>query len=133
MTAASEVACLRSPGPGSGRGRRLLRAKFLCRCCVTRAGARSRLEARAFGRLLGLPHRADETQTPSQDRSDQALLLAVVSDRTSRRIDPAGQRGFGDDTPVPDRSQQGVLADDPVAILDQMQQKIEYLRLDRNQ
>ena len=40
---------------------------------------------------------------------------------------------FGHDAAAPDRRDQIVLADDAVAVLHQVNQQVEHLRLDRNQ
>ena len=53
---------------------------------------------------------------------------AGVADRIPGGVDSAGQRRFGDDTAVPDRLDQIVLADDPLAVLDQIDQQVEHLR-----
>ena len=42
-------------------------------------------------RGLGFPHLADEPETFSGNRSDQALLLAAVADCLANRIDMTGQ------------------------------------------
>jgi hypothetical protein len=60
-------------------------------------------------------------------------LFAAVADGSARRVDAAGQRRFRDDPPAPDRLQEIVLADDAVAILHQIDQEVEDLRLDRDQ
>jgi hypothetical protein len=49
--------------------------------------------------------------------------------RASVRI----SRWSSPDSPVPDRRDQVVLADDPLAVADQKRQQIEYLGSDRNQ
>jgi len=58
------------------------------------------------------------------------LSLAIVADRGSRRVDPAGHRRVGDGTAAPDPGNQIVLADHTVAVLDQIDQQVEHLRLD---
>ncbi len=75
---------------------------------------------------------ADEAKTLSRNGADHGLILAAVADRLARGVDPARQRGFGDDAAVPHRLDQIVLGDDVVAILDQVNQEIEHLRLDRD-
>ena len=52
------------------------------------------------------PHSADEPEALAGDRSDQALLLAAVTDRLAHRVDVAGQSGFRDDPPAPHRLEQ---------------------------
>ena len=60
------------------------------------------------------------------------MILAAVADRLARGVDPARQRGFGDDAAIPHRLDQIVLGDDVVAVFDQVNQEIEHLRLDRH-
>ena len=79
------------------------------------------------------PQGADKAEAFARDGADQALLLAAVADRLARGIDAAGQRRIRDDAAPPDRGDQVVLADDAVAILDQVDQQIEHLRLERDQ
>ena len=86
-----------------------------------------------FGAVRGLRlYVADEAKALSRDGADHGLILAAVADRLARGIDPARQGGLGDDAAVPDRLDQIVLADDVVAIFDQVNQQIEHLRLDRH-
>jgi hypothetical protein len=47
-----------------------------------------------------------------------------------RGRDPAGQGGFGDDAPVPDRRQQVILAGDAIPVRDEIGERIEYLGFD---
>ena len=87
------------------------------------------------GDLRDTPPRTDgpdEAQTFARDRADQPLFFAAVADRLARRIDAAGQRRIRHDAAAPDRCDEIVLADDAVAILHEIDQEIEYLRLDRN-
>ena len=77
-------------------------------------------------------HVADEAKALSRDGADHDLILAAVADRLARGVDPARQRGFGDDAAVPHRLDQIVLGDDVVAVFDQVNQEIEHLRLDRD-
>ena len=59
--------------------------------------------------------------------------LAAVADRAPGRIDASGQRRLRDDPAVPDTGDEIVLADDSLAVLDQVVQEIEDLRSKRNQ
>ena len=77
-------------------------------------------------------HVADEAKTFSRKGADHDLILAAVADRPARGVDPARQRGFGDDAAIPHRLDQIVLGDDMVAVFDQVNQQIEHLRLDRH-
>jgi hypothetical protein len=67
---------------------------------------------------------------PARQRADQLLFFATVPDGASRRGDPAVQGGFRNDPSVPDGGQKVILADHSIAISDQEQKKVEYLRLD---
>ena len=82
--------------------------------------------------LLGAANVADEAKALARDGADQALVPAAVADCPARRVDPAGQGGFRDDPPVPDLFNQIVLGDDAVAILDEIDEEVEHLRLDGN-
>jgi hypothetical protein len=64
------------------------------------------------------------------DGANQALLLASVAYGPARSIDPAGKRRFGHGSTTPDRGQQVVLAHHTFAVINQKQEKIEYLRFD---
>ena len=86
-----------------------------------------------FAAVRGLRlHVADEAKTFSRKGADHDLILAAVADRPARGVDPARQRGFGDDAAIPHRLDQIVLGDDVVAVFDQVNQQIEHLRLDRH-
>ena len=58
-----------------------------------------------------------------------AAALRVVSDRSPGRIDPTGERRFRYDPPAPDAVEHVVLADDAVAVSNEVFQKIEDLGL----
>ena len=75
---------------------------------------------------------ADEAKAFSRKGTDHDLILAAVADRLARGVDPARQRGLGDDAAIPHRLDQIVLGDDVVAVFDQVNQEIEHLRLDRH-
>src|SRR5467141_3611191 len=77
-------------------------------------------------------HSADEPEALARNGADQLLVLAAVADRLSHSVDAAGQRRIRNDPAAPDRSDEIVLADDPVAVLHQINQEIEYLRLNGN-
>jgi hypothetical protein len=88
-----------------------------------------------LGRLVVVNLRVQgthEAQTLARDGADQLPLPAAVADRRSCRIDTAGQRLFRHNSTAPDRSDQIILADDTVAVLHQVDQKVEHLRLDVN-
>ena len=65
-------------------------------------------------------------------RANAALVLSAVADRAPRRADAGAERRLRNDAALPDRVDQLVLAHDPVAVANQMDQQIEYLRLDGN-
>jgi hypothetical protein len=75
---------------------------------------------------------AHEAQAAPRDRLDELLLLAAVADRSPCSVDTVAERGFRHDAPVPDVREQVILAYDAVAVADQMQDKVEHLRLDMN-
>jgi len=75
---------------------------------------------------------ADEAETLAGDRPDQAPLLAGVANGFANRVDVTGDRRLRDNSAAPYRSEQVVLADDAVAVPDEMQQQIEDLRPDRH-
>ena len=77
-------------------------------------------------------HVADEAKAFSRKGADHDLILAAIADRLACGVDPARQRGFGNDAAIPYRLDQIVLGDDVVAVFDQMNQEIEHLRLDRH-
>jgi len=76
---------------------------------------------------------ADEADALADDRADQPLLLAGVADRAARGVDAARKGRFRDDPSPPDRSQEIVLADDPIAVSDQEYQEIKHLGLNGDQ
>jgi hypothetical protein len=64
----------------------------------------------------------DEANTLPLQRADQTLLLPAVADGAACGIDPAGEGRIGDDPAAPDRLDEIVLAHDPAAVLDQIDQ-----------
>jgi hypothetical protein len=75
----------------------------------------------------------DKADAPTEQGFDQPLFEAVIADRAARSIDPACQRGFRDGAPLPNGRKQLVLAHYALAVLDQIHQKVEDLRLDRHE
>jgi hypothetical protein len=71
---------------------------------------------------------SDEAKAFAHDRADQALILPAIPDYLARRVDMAGEGGFGDDTALPDVIEQVILADDARAIFDKVGEQIEDLR-----
>ena len=78
-------------------------------------------------------HVADETNAFSCDRADQPLILAGVANRMTGSGNSAGQGGIGNIPTVPNVLDQIVLADDTLAILEEILKKIENLRFDGDQ
>src|SRR5258708_38166019 len=85
-----------------------------------------------FGAVWLRAHSTDEAEALARDGADQLLLLAAVADRLARGVDAAGQRRIRHDPAAPDRRDEIILADDALAILHQVDQEIEHLRLDRD-
>jgi len=77
-------------------------------------------------------HVAHEAQALARDGADQLLAVAIVADRLARGIDAAGQRGVRHDTAAPDRRDEIVFCDDAIAVLHDVDQQVEYLRLHCN-
>src|SRR5882757_10745581 len=65
----------------------------------------------------------------SRNGPDQLLLHAAVADRLSRGVDAAGERRVRNYSPRPDRGNEIVPADDAAAVLHQIDQQVEDLRL----
>jgi len=77
-------------------------------------------------------HVADETESLAGDGADQLLVVAAVAERLAGGVDAAGQGGIRHDPAAPDRGDEVVLAHDAVAVLHQVDQQVEHLRLDRD-
>jgi len=76
---------------------------------------------------------ADKPKPLARKGAYELLLLTAVANRPAHGVYSAGQRRLGYDPSTPDRGNEIVLADDAVAVLDEMDQKVEDLRLERNQ
>jgi hypothetical protein len=63
-------------------------------------------------------------------RPNESLLVPGVTKRSPGTIDPAAQRGLGDDPAIPDRLDKFILADNPVMVAHEVKDEIEHLRLD---
>ena len=85
--------------------------------------------AAARGLLL---HLADEAESALVDRADHLLRAAVVADHAPRRADARVERRIRHHAALPHRLEQLVLADDAVAVLQQIGEHVEHLRLDRH-
>ena len=75
---------------------------------------------------------ANEAQALSGDCTDQFLFAATVADSLARGVDAAGQGRIRDDPAAPYRRDEIVFADHTIAVLHQIDEQIEYLRLDAN-
>ncbi|MCY1235083.1 hypothetical protein D9M72_476870 [compost metagenome] len=67
------------------------------------------------------PDFANEAVTLAGDRANEALLLSAIADRLANRVDMAGDGRFRDDPAAPHCLEQVILADDSIAVADQMQ------------
>jgi hypothetical protein len=74
----------------------------------------------------------DKAQTLTRYGADQLLLVAAITDRFPRGIDTTCKSRVRHDPTGPNCTDEIVLADDPIAVLDQVNQEVEYLRLNRN-
>ncbi len=74
----------------------------------------------------------NETKATLVQRANEALVVAAVAERAPCRADPGAQRRLRDDAALPNRVEQLVLADDSISIPNEVNQQIEYLRLDVN-
>ena len=77
-------------------------------------------------------HGADEAQPFACEGADQLLLLAAVANRLSSRVDAACQRRIRDNPTAPNGSDEVVFANDPVAVLHQVNQEVEHLGFNGN-
>jgi hypothetical protein len=73
---------------------------------------------------------ADESKAFAWQRLDQSLPVAAIADGAAGRVDAVEQSRVRNDPPMPDRSQQLILADHAVTVANQMNEEIEDLRLD---
>jgi len=80
-----------------------------------------------------LLHRANEAEALALERADQGLRGPAVADRLARAIDRGGHRRIGYDPPAPNRLEQFILADNAVAMADQIDDQIEDLGRDGDQ
>src|SRR5215475_9172984 len=80
-------------------------------------------------RLMFFLDGADEAKALSRGRPYQALLFAAVSDCLSCSVNPAGQGRLRDYSPAPHGRDEVIFADHALAVFNQVDQKIEDLRL----
>ena len=76
--------------------------------------------------------RRHEPVAAAVQRLDDSLLLPVVADGSPGRLDAGRERRLADEAVAPDVVEQLVLGDDAVAVLDQVGEHAEHLRLDRH-
>src|SRR5262245_50978784 len=75
---------------------------------------------------------ADKTKSALVQRAYEALVAAAVAERAPCRADAGAQRRLRDDAALPNHVDQLVLADDPIAVANQVNEQIEHLRLEVN-
>src|SRR5207302_2802236 len=73
---------------------------------------------------------ADKTKSPLVEGADQSLAVPAVAKRAPSGADTGADRRLRHDPALPDRVDQLVLADDPVAIADEENEQVENLRLE---
>jgi len=66
------------------------------------------------------------------ERANEGLVLAVVTDGAPRRTDTRAECGLRNDTAMPYRFDQLILAHDSIAVSNEIDQQIKYLWFDRN-
>jgi hypothetical protein len=84
------------------------------------------------GRRPRLVGRSDEPVAAAVHRPDEPLDLPVVADRLASLFDPAGHRRLADEPPAPDPVHQLFFGHHPIAVVYQVREHIEDLRLDRH-
>src|SRR5437764_327060 len=102
--------------------------------CRVVQGLRRRRVVDPRGRLrrIALIDLAYEPKPAFVQRADESLIDSAISERTTSRADARAQRRIRDDAPLPDRINQLVFANRPIAIADEVDEEIEHLRLDLN-
>src|SRR3954453_19776671 len=86
---------------------------------------------RRHGRLFR-SHVTDKAKALARNGAQETLILACVLYSPAHRIDATGQRRLRDDTAIPHLFEQLIPTDDAIAILDEIQQQVEDLRLECN-
>src|SRR5262245_15601000 len=74
----------------------------------------------------------NESESTLMLRANEALIVAAVAQRPPRSTDAGAERCVGDETTLPNCFDQLILAHDSVAMLDEVDDQIEDLRLDVN-
>jgi hypothetical protein len=75
---------------------------------------------------------ADESESALMLGANEVLIVAAVAQRPPRSTDAGAERRLGDETTLPNCLDQLILAHDSVAMLDEVNDQIEDLRLDAN-
>ena len=78
----------------------------------------------------GLLNFAYEANALPSNCANERLVLATVADGFSCGVDAAGQCRIRHDPAAPDRRDEVILGNDAAAVLNQIDQEVEYLRLD---
>jgi hypothetical protein len=94
---------------------------------VCARGRRPRGRLRLFFQFL---YAADKADAFARDCAHELLLLTAVANGLAHRVDTAVEGGIRDDATAPYRRNEVVFADDAITVFDQVDQKVEYLRLD---
>src|SRR5215204_1560181 len=84
------------------------------------------------GQKVALQAQCPRNESLCEESTDKSLLITAIIDSASRSVNAGAQRRLRDYSSVPDRRDQVVLADHTFAILDQIRQEIECLRLNDN-
>ncbi len=79
-----------------------------------------------------LLHAANKAHAFAWDGAHEFLLPAAVTNCFAHRIDPAVESRIRNNTTAPNRCDEITLADDAIAVLDEIDQQIEDLGLDRD-
>src|SRR5690606_29631434 len=77
-------------------------------------------------------HVGDEPIAASRHRLNELRLMTLVAERTAQHRYRVDQAVVRDDDVVPDRADDLVLADAPVSMLDQINERVESARRQRN-
>ena len=76
---------------------------------------------------------SDEPEAALVLRANERLVVAVVAERPPGCVNAAAERSFGYNSTVPDGIDQLILADNPIMVAYQVNDKIEDLRFDMNE
>ena len=101
--------------------RRIRRRSLRQRCPFGRGGRRCGAD---------ILHFAHEAKAALEHRANETLIGATVAQRAPCGTDARAERRLRNDAALPDHVEQFVLADDPVAVPDQVDEQIEHLGLD---